>query len=562
MLRASPLVSTELPYCIALRHATRWVDALRVLHSTKRLLRDLHDPLPSELTFAVPLMTNSWALVLFFAEFVRPRPLALKSDESRLLNSLLIQCSKTNSHGLMSAVFNHYASAGIVTPTQQFHFLLRSQNWAGAMELVSRAPKMMNDRGVVEGLFRAAASSSQWEVAASLFVSHRHLRQRVSRISNLNRCLCIQERWDLAMHVFAGAIASGSRSNILDVFHPLIRSLTRRGLWKEALCFALDHGAAEKLRSSAPAKEGAADTALMHVPQFTSSIIFCLSAIDYYPSWHSQTMQLLTISRSTEIRRASKLRSVSSIFREFSQITKRIDQAVVAAVPGYKRMLHGPISTFLPQIPDDAIVIIDTSFLIWCLTHGLSIESFRDEIRRTHPHLDKAALKSLVCPFRVFLESVSLVDRGSFSKGVSPKKAKKRLRDFLFLRKDFTVVSFSTEFSCGAFFLLQKMIGVSDCFNPDRHILNLALNFQFEGFRRRCSESRQESQPRHMFADLDEFLFYHVNRVAGNRDGHVDPKLLLLTFDKELAMNADRLGILTYPNYQGEHARSLKIGHL
>jgi hypothetical protein len=414
---------SDLPFLIALRGTAKWVDALQVMRSTAKLLRGIHDPLPRELAVAGQLMTTQWALSLFVAEFVGNRQLCDDSEQRFLAKTLLNQCRKTNSEGLKQMLFRRFSTSGAVSLPQQIIFVTESSGWMSAMELVARNQSALHQTSVVEALFSSVVSGGRWELAASLYTSsHSYMRTRAFSIARLNGILAANGRWDLALHVLADVFAAGiiTRSDLLPVFIPLVRNFCARGLWKDALHFSLAHGAMEHLRDCRRKDHAAPSPSLLprsaSTPRFTrhiSALVYMLSQMDFYYHFHPQQLQGVCNIRAIDHGKQFNLRTAGYVHRHVSHIARHIDQSIVQTISGFKKYLQGPITQLTLNAPDDAILVVDTSFVIWCVVNRLPLDGFLSEIRRIYPHLENAPLRSFLCPFRVLMEASVLIERES-----------------------------------------------------------------------------------------------------------------------------------------------------
>jgi hypothetical protein len=584
--RFSGAAYNAMPFELALRQSTNWLSALRIMSNTRHLLQGIHTPVAEELTAVLPKLTNPFALILFINHFVLNRSIdyGRMEKEQRLVKSLLLQCAKTDCLVMHSKLYNLFNDKNLITPQQQLVIFSKSADWVKAIAFAVQRPGLMRDSICAATVIRAALYGGQWEMAMSLFVPcWGKTLTAPSLLTRLNTVLCRNNQWNLALRLIANTIAAGSSPHdTLSVFHPVMRNLARIGFWREALEFAVGNGALERLdeeiqgrrnsmvlsmaerREKSNGLEAIAGPGFyqsMRINALTSNLIDVLSLLDYYPEVTEHSVLPLMIARTTSAVQHRPILSASAIRRRLQHITRVIDNNVMLMLPGKKRVLMGTLNQYVPDVPGDTIVLLDTSFVVLCVARGLSIETFREQIRSTHPHMANAPLKSVVSPFRTLIETIHLTERSCKNTrgGIVNMK---RVREFFFQSRQLTLLTFTTEVSAGSFYIIQKLYGFADTANPDRHILNIALAFQYEAFLQRFNENKQACVARYHDQLLPVFVNYHLDRLSGNKTGYLDPKLVFVTFDKELSMRADKLGILTYPNFQGEHARSLKPGRL
>ena len=570
------------PFQLALRQATDWVSALRILRATTHVLRGIYTISPAELADAADLgMHTSWSTAVFFAEFARKRELTQLADERYLMNTLLRRSLLTNNTVVATEVFLRYKAAGLVSPIDEMKHFRTFFDWSSALCIASASPELLETHAGVREVLSAAMLGRQWELAMTLLSNHRFLRSDPSPVRKINSMLCRDQRWDLALQVLASSIAEGMHN--VNIFIPMMHSLTRQGHWKDALEYALRHGIMDQLRKRTrrTGTRGKDDAQLTtqttveptslpkrmmgvstRVSQATASLIFCLSQLDYYPTIDAVAIpQILTSNRNAYYSQGyvrSKIIPPSIVYRDHAEIAKQVDVDFFETITACPHVLFGPVSTFTKAAEGDAVVVLDTNFILWCVTKRLTFENFREEIRLLYPPLRSAPLLSIVCPFRALLESYHVIQRTSPS-GIS--NGLKMLRNFISSNR-VVVSSFATELSNNAFYIIQKLWGHNDLYNPDRHILNLVLGFEFEGFAKAKQLGRQDTSAMRVRDSLDLFLMYHAKRVTGNKGGFVDPLLVLCTFDKDMSLRADGFGIMTYPCYAGDSAKSRNQGEL
>jgi hypothetical protein len=103
--------------------------------------------------------------------------------------------------------------------------------------------------------------------------------------------------------------------------------------------------------------------------------------------------------------------------------------------------------------------------------------------------------------------------------------------------------------------------------NPDENIIDFCLAMQFcarahgvgqknfIGSRILRDLYKNESSTWNRSVPLNAFMKYHIRRLSGDVDGPGSDDLLLCTYDKELSLHADAMGIYTFPLFNRATSR-------
>lgn len=541
----------HLPLIIAAAKAQSWVDVLRCFSECCKAVDGFYTPAPSEYIHGIQRMSTSWGLSLFYYSVVK-RANAMPVNES-VAAAALKQFRVLRNVAGMKRVFEEDIKTNSYAAVQSA-LLLASYTgmWEKAVELYHSNPSFSTKPSMKKSVIQTLCSCGYWVRALDLLHTGVEFNPSPYFINSIVKCLSIHRRYDAAIYLAAQSLAAG-HSLDSGLFTSLLPAVRSAGRWEAAL------QTAGNLHMLLP------EAAVPFRFTFFNCLVDCLYESDVYAP-----LSMEDIIRDVEGRlqpRQFKYRTASSS-RHFRLMTvmevhKRYASLLSCLTAIYSRLIRIPrwykksVSSIIDDSfsRDSAVFILDTNFLMQCVSKNLPLEHFFSQVAKRFPEvLQGERSTTVVVPFTAVQELHHLIwDPRTRVRHAVRVFMWSRLQAMLHMENVFCL-SFSTEYPTVAFSILTQM-AYSKCraafstqfkTNPDARILNVCLALQHYI---RC----KEASTLHGVTTSDgimlfSFLKMHVRRYHSTINGPTTSRLVLCTLDRNLSEAATKAGVLCFPS--------------
>lgn len=538
-----------LPFICAARKAGNWAEVLHCYGRAYKLMQGIYSPNSLEITYGINQMTTSWSLSLFYYSVV-------KQTDRRVNNTVAVAALQRyrylGNHSKMRKVFeediNVNSNAGAFST-----LLLASYSgmWEKAFEIYQLNPKVRSKRGSKKSIVKCLCLNHKWETALEALRTGYTMDTEPTLIKPIIKSLTNQNLQNNAIRLAAASFATGHSLDI-ELLEALIKPMNYAGQWEAAL------RAAHQLRLLSPQ----ITLNRFHCVLFNSIVDSLYRADMYYTKSVIDVVEDILHRlepKSTELESLRshnhfRLMTYNEVQTHFFPLVQSLNQIYLKLIkiPSWYRHGFQNIVEIIYSCNSTAVVL-DTNFVMQCISKDIPLEHFTASIVKQYPHLSGSALKPIIIPFTTLQELYRLIwDAHNRVRRSVRILLWTRLMAFL-RRPDIICIPFSTEFPCSSLSILSRMAytkvnkSVSTDFNcnPDVRILNLCLTLQHYI---RCKELfvTQGSSPAEGIM-LFSLLKYHVRRFTNSAKGPATSKFLLCTLDKNLSEASSEAGVICFP---------------
>lgn len=584
MRSAAPASKVALPFLVASSRAASWAEVLQAYQRCGTHLQGVYTPSTEELRHGLAQMPGSWATALFYYSVVKPDG-ALERPDHQLVSQALQQFKRAGNVSAMKRLLaedvnvhtQHGAQAALVMAAY-------TGMWEESLSLVAKHPRLKGTLSNRRMLVSVLCSAGQVDRGLQLLREGNGVEASPSMIRPVVKRLSYEGQHAAALRLAADSFAAGYSLNV-SLFAGLLRSLRETGQAAAALETALDLNL-----FSTPRGEAQRQIYLFN------GLVDCLYDCDPYAGEYTvaevvqETLSRMNprdmVFRAANRRKQFRLRTFADTQRRASRYALPLSSlySKCISIPRwYSRQLS--VLVDIAETNDATALVLDTNFLIQCVSKNLPLEHFFPSMERQLPHMaGRAGGVLVVVPFTTIQEANTLIWNQN-------NRLRHSVRVLLWSRvvsfvrqPSVYVLSLTTELPTMSMSILTSMaytkanaaagdgrpaqgpgggqghapapaaataadrpVGEYHR-NPDARVLNvcLALQHHFRGKAVAASHGSVVPEGTTLFA----MLKYHVRRYLNTVKGSGSDRVVLCTMDRQLARAATEAGIDRYPQVQ------------
>lgn len=539
----------SLPFLCATRKANSWVEVLDCYSRSYKAMKGIYVPNSLEVTYGIQRMTTSWSLSLFYYSI-------FKSMDKRLNNAIATAALRQYRHlgnfAKMKKVFEE--DININSNTGSYSIMLLASYtgmWEKALEIYQSNPTLRHKNGVKKNIVKSLCIYQKWETALESLRTGYTIDNSPNLIRPIIKSLSSQNLHNDALRLAASSFASGHSLDV-ELLSALIKPMNFTGQWGATLYYA------HTMRLLSPHIK----VQTFHFSLYNSIVDSLYQADIYYPISVIQVVEDVSQRlkptdhqlSSSKARNHFRLMAYNEVQKKYFAIVQSLNHIFfkLIKIPSW---YHQSFLSIVESIylQNSVGIVLDTNFVMQCISKNLPLEHFLPSIVKQHPDLSEFTSKVVVVPFTTLQEMYHLIwdDHNHVRRSIKILLWSRLM--VLLRRPDIVCLPFSSEFPCISLSMLSRMayeksnksLSTSFSCNPDVRILNVCLTLQHYI---RCKEvvNAQGSSPAEGIM-LFSLLKYHVRRFNNTARGPATLRLLLCTLDKNLSEAATEAGILCFP---------------